>query len=319
MLPDTPTHSKTPLLKGNNPSSWLWQITLIIPLVLWSYWSTLTAMANKWLNDPQYSQGYLVPVFAVYILYLRRNAIKDVSIKLDPRGLLLILGGLVIHIACGYFNNDWMDGFSLVPVLSGLFWLFGGWQIFCWSLPAIFFLIFMLPLPYRIETGLAYPLQRIATLGSEYLLQTLGVSAVSEGNVILLSRSRIGVVEACSGLSMLLIFFALAAAVIIIYQPPWLERIVLILSAIPIAVVVNIIRITATAVAQESFGEDIAQRIFHDWAGWLMMPIALAFLALELWFLKLMLPLEQVQPVTQTHIGATGIKAIRKNIEAKKK
>lgn len=290
---------------------------ILVAAVGWSYWTTLVAMANKWWNDPQYSQGYLVPLFSILILYLRGDALKTITWQVDLRGLGLIALGLLIHVGCGYFNMDWVDGISLLPVFSGLFWLMGGWPAFRWSWPAVLFLVFMVPLPYRVETGLAYPLQRIATLGSEFLLQTIGVSAVAEGNIIFLSQTRIGVVEACSGLSMLLIFFALAAAVVILYQPPWLDRIVLMLSAIPIAIIVNIIRITATGLSQEVFGEEIAQKIFHDWAGWLMMPVALVFLALVLWLLKWIIPLEDVKATP--HIGATGILAIKKNRSTLKK
>jgi len=286
-------------------------LAILIAAVIWSYWTTLVAMATKWWNDPQYSQGYLVPVFSAYILYQRRDALKGVPLQMDIRGLLLILAGLLIHIGCGYFNSDWIDGASLLVVISGLFWLMGGLPAFRWSLPAVLFLIFMVPLPYTVETSLAYPLQRIATLGSEFLLQTFGVAAVAEGNIIYLSQSRIGVVEACSGLSMLLIFFALATAVVIIYQPPWFERIVLILSAIPIAIVVNIIRITATGIAQETFGEEFAEKIFHDWAGWLMMPVALILLGLELWIMKKLMPLQPEKPAHQHHMGAIGIKSIK--------
>jgi exosortase len=264
-------------------------------LVIWAYWTTLAGMAYKWWNDPQYSQGYLVPAFSGLLLYLRRKQL--VGAKLNPNflGLLLIALGLGVHVLCGLFNVDWVDGMSLLIVVGGIFLMLGGWPMFRWAWPAVLFLFFMVPLPYFIETGLAYPLQRIATIGSAFLLQTTGFPAVAEGNVIFLSQTRIGVVEACSGLSMLMIFFAMATAVVIIYQPPWLDRIVLILSAIPVAVLVNVLRITATGMAQETFGQEAAEKIFHDWAGWLMMPVAFLLIAGLMWLLKVLFPLQAVE------------------------
>lgn len=285
---------------------------LFVAALIWSYWTTLTAMAYKWWNDPQYSQGYLVPFFSLVILYLRRDKLEKITTVLDPRGLLLVVLGMLIHVACGFVNQDWIDGISLLIVIAGLFWLFGGWSIMWWALPAILFLIFMIPLPHSVETGLAYPLQRIATIGSLFLIQASGIPAVAEGNVIFLSQSRIGVMEACSGLSMLLIFFALAAAMVVIYRPPLLDTIIIVLSAIPIAIVVNILRITATGIAQEWFGEEAAEKIFHDWAGWLMMPVALGFLALEIWLLRIMVPVQDVS--TQKHAGVASIQATRKRL-----
>lgn len=285
---------------------------LFLTALVWSYWTTLTAMAYKWWNDPQYSQGYLVPFFSLVILYLRRDRLEKITTTLDPRGLILVVLGMLIHVACGFINQDWIDGISLMIVIAGLFWLFGGWSIMWWALPAVMFLIFMIPLPHSVETGLAYPLQRIATIGSLFLIQASGIPAVAEGNVIFLSQSRIGVMEACSGLSMLLIFFALAAAMVVIYRPPILDTVIIILSAIPIAIIVNILRITATGIAQEWFGEEAAEKIFHDWAGWLMMPVALGFLALEIWLLRKLVPVQDVS--THKHAGAASIQATRKRL-----
>lgn len=285
---------------------------LFLTALIWSYWTTLTAMAYKWWNDPQYSQGYLVPFFSLVILYLRRDRLEKITATLDPRGLILVVLGMLIHVACGFINQDWIDGISLMIVIAGLFWLFGGWSIMWWALPAVMFLIFMIPLPHSVETGLAYPLQRIATIGSLFLIQASGIPAVAEGNVIFLSQSRIGVMEACSGLSMLLIFFALAAAMVVIYRPPVLDTVIIILSAIPIAIIVNILRITATGIAQEWFGEEAAEKIFHDWAGWLMMPVALGFLALEIWLLRKLVPVQDVS--THKHAGAASIQATRKRL-----
>jgi exosortase len=216
--------------------------------------------------------------------------LKGATPKPDFCGLLLIASAALLHVISGYLNLDWIDGLSLLPLVGGFFLLIGGWLLLYWAWPSVFFLIFMVPLPYSLETALAYPLQRTATLGSTFLLQTFGFPALAEGNVILLSQSRIGVVEACSGLSMLLIFFAIATAIVILYQPPWLDRIILLLSAIPIAVMVNILRITVTGMSQEWFGEEIAEKIFHDWAGWLMMPAAFGLLALEVWLLRALFP-----------------------------
>lgn len=281
-----------------------------LAIILWSYWPTLVAMAKKWWNDPQYSQGYLVPLFALLVLYLRRDKIKDAVPTVDFRGLILIIIGLALHVFSGYFNVDWVDGMSLLPVIAGLFWLLGGLPFIRWAWPAILFLVFMVPLPYSVETGLGYPLQRVATLGSVFMLQTAGFPAVAEGNVIFLTQSRIGVVEACSGLSMLLIFFALATAVVMLYQPPWLDRLVIILSAVPIAIVTNILRITATGIAQELFGEEAAEKIFHDWAGWLMMPVALGFLGLVMWLFRALVPLKEANP--KTHVGSASIKEMKR-------
>src|SRR5262249_50759240 len=150
--------------------------------------------------------------------------------------------------------------------------------------------------PYRASTAMAGPLQTFATETSTFLLQTLGTPAVSEGNVILLNDVEIGVVEACSGLRMLVIFFALSTAVALVIRRPLWEKALLVSSAIPIALVVNVLRITVTgamhelASASTVITHEMANTVFHDLAGWLMMPAALGALALELVLLKRLLP-----------------------------
>ncbi len=252
---------------------------------LWSYWPTFGAMSSKWLHDPQYSHGYLIPVFAAVLLWLRRSQLEKIRFQMNPWGILLIGVGVLVRLAGTWFYFDWLDGVSLLPCLLGLAVLLGGWPALRWSWPAIAFLTFMIPLPYRVETAMSQPLQRLATLGSTYAMQLIGLPALAEGNTILLNQGKIGVVEACSGLSMMLLFFAISTAVALVITRPLLDKILIVISAAPIAVIANVFRITTTGLAQEWISPEAARGIFHDWAGWLMMPVALALLWVELWLL----------------------------------
>jgi exosortase len=113
-------------------------------------------------------------------------------------------------------------------------------------------------------------------------MQTLGMPAIAEGNVIQLNDAEIGIVEACSGLRMLMVFFALSTAVILVVRRPWWEKTAIMLSAVPIALFANLVRVTATGVLHEVASSEIANAFFHDAAGWMMMPLALALLWVEL-------------------------------------
>src|SRR5262249_20792034 len=121
-----------------------------------------------------------------------------------------------------------------------------------------------------------------ATVASTYALQTFGLPAVAEGNVISLSNVQLGIVEACSGLSMLLVFLAVCTAVAIVIRRPMWERIVILGSALPIALIANEARITTTGVLHETVGHFLANKVFHDWGSWLMMVLALGLLWLEI-------------------------------------
>jgi exosortase len=254
----------------------------LVGCIIWSYWPLLSSMALRWSRDPQYSHAYLVPVFSAVLLWIRRDWLKAASVSPCWWGLPLLFAGAALRLAGTHYYVDWFQAISLLPILAGAALLLCGWQGLRWSWPAIGFLFFMVPLPYRVETGLSRPLQQIATAAATYALQTLGQPAVSEGNIIIVNQARIGVVEACNGLGMLLVFFALTTGVVILIQRSFVDKLVLLLTTAPIAVLVNVIRITATGALYEIAGSKWAELVFHDLAGWLMMPMALGILCLEL-------------------------------------
>src|SRR5205814_795409 len=132
-------------------------------------------MADRWSHDPQYSHGYLVPAFSLYLLWRQRRQLRALPGRASWWGAALVALGTGVRLAGTYVFLPWLDAVSLLPSLAGLCLLAGGWPALrcCW--PAVAFLAFMLPLPYRFQTALAQPLQRVATLASVYLLETLGL------------------------------------------------------------------------------------------------------------------------------------------------
>jgi exosortase len=257
--------------------------------LLWVYWPTLLGLFQRWARDPQYSHGYLVPLFALYLLWSRRAILTTGPCKASWWGFPILLAGLALRFYGSYVFKSWYASVALLPILAGLFTLAGGWRALRWSWPAIAFLFFMLPMPYGVEHALALPLQRVATVSATYLLQTLGFIASAEGNTIRMGDIRLNVIEACSGLSMLTIFVALCMAVALAIRRPLLDKVVIFLSAVPIALVANITRITVTGILYKVAGQELAHLVFHDLAGWLMMVFALVLLWLEMRVFSLIL------------------------------
>jgi exosortase len=257
---------------------------------LWAYWPTLLGLARRWSEDPQYSHGYIVPAIALLLLWHRRERFPAAGGHIWWWGLIPLLVGTGLRLAAAWLRIDWLDAVSMLVSISGVCALLGGPPLLLWAWPAAVLLCFMLPLPYRAEVALAQPLQRIATVASTYALQTIGFPAVAEGNIIVIDNLRIGVLEACSGLGMLMTFFALSTAFALMVQRPVLDRLILTVSAIPIGVCVNVIRITVTGVLHKTVGSAIANAVFHDLAGWLMMPVALGLLWLEMRYLCRLFP-----------------------------
>ncbi|MBI2824125.1 MAG: exosortase [Planctomycetia bacterium] len=257
-------------------------------LLILFYWNTLREVSVSW-NNPEYSHGWLVPLFAAVLLWLRREPISEPPAVERWYGVGLLSLGLVIRMAGTYIGYPYIDGISFLPALFGVFLVVGGASLLRWAGPALGFLVFMYPLPGILSRALLNPLQRVATVCSTFALQTLGVASYRSGNIIRLGEiHNLNVVDACSGLRMSTIFLALAVAITLITTRPWWERVIIILSAIPIALLVNIIRITVTGVLYLTTTNEIAEVVFHDLAGWIMMPLAMGFLLLELHLLSLL-------------------------------
>jgi exosortase len=249
---------------------------------------TFADLFKNWWEDPRYSHGYLVPLFSIYLLWSRRALFQWNA----PSwwGVPLIALGVGLCLLGRYLFFFWLNQVALLPLVAGMVLLVGGWRMLRWSASAIAFLAFMIPLPYRLQVSLAMPLQAIGTRASVYALQMLGLVPYSEGNVIFVKGMRLGVEEACSGLGMLVVFFAIATAYAMVSRRPWLDRVVAVLSAIPIAVLSNIIRITITGVLYALVGQETGNKFFHAPAGWLMMLMALGFLSLEMRMLDWLFP-----------------------------
>lgn len=277
------------------PWSLVAPLGILLGLCAWSLWPVLGSMAERWATDPRYAHGYLVPFFSLALLWLRRDSFLEATWRPTTWGLAFIAAGAGLLLLGGFYRIQSIEGTALLFYLAGAMLLAGGWPALKWSWPSILFLMFMIPLPWRIERALGPPLQSLATMVSTFVLQTLGFMAFSEGNVIQLNKASIGVVEACSGLSMLITFVALSTGMAMVIKRPLLDKIVLILSSIPVALVANIARITLTGVLHEKVGGAVANHFYHDLAGWLMIPFALVLYWCVIWmFSSILVEVEQV-------------------------
>ncbi len=174
---------------------------------LWLYRDVFVWLVRSWKNNSDYSHGFAIPVFVAYVLWTTRHRLLRIN---HSSGNLLALGlfaiALGIRLSGIYTRVMTLEGLSLIPYLMALFVAIFGGSALRWAGPSMAFLLFMLPLPATIAGSLSGALQTIATTISTFGIQTLGVPAYAEGNVITLTSGQIGVAEACSGIRMLYSF-----------------------------------------------------------------------------------------------------------------
>lgn len=256
-----------------------------VVLLVWAYWPTLEFLVDKWSDDPQYSHGFLVPFFSGYLLWRNKDRFRDLHSSPVPAVVLLTLTIPLRGLAGGLLFHQ-LDCLAFLLTLAAVALLIGGRKLFVLSGPAIAFLIFAVPLPYELERNLGGPLRQAATITSTFFLQTLGLPAIAEGNVILIDEVKLGVVEACSGLKMLVTFAAFSVGAALLAQRSGFEKLMVLLGIVPIALLANVFRIVATGIALTLISHKPTTDFLHDVFGWLMMPIGLALLGVELWILK---------------------------------
>jgi exosortase len=261
-------------------------------ILCWAYWPNFQELASIWMNEPNYSHGIFIIPVSLYLLYLRLWPPK--SGWNGSRGvwwgwvlLVAVLAGRAIAYERG---NQWTETATLIPAIACLMLTLGGWPLLrrCW--PGLVFLVFMFPLPRAVNTAVALPLQRIATHGSVFTMQLTGLWVVSEGNVIILRTpdgpKPLEVARACNGLSMLMTLAATVTATVMLIKLPTWKRIVILTSAVPIALLSNICRIVATGWLYYYLEGEQAKARAHDWSGYLMMPLALLLVWVELMVLS---------------------------------
>ncbi len=255
----------------------------------WAYWPNLQALFTVWSNDANYSHGFLVIPFALAIFWQRlADARTDWQASRGPWwSWMLLLAILAARIFAHERNSQWLETATLVPAVACLILAMGGWPLFQRAWPSVVFLVFMLPLPHVAHDWIAPFLQRIAIQSSVFVMRLTGLKAVADGNVITLrdhanALKTIEVTQAGNGLSMILTLAATVTATIILIPLANWKRVVVLASAIPIALVTNIVRIVGTGWCYYYIDGAAAMKKAHDWSGSLMMPLALILVLLEL-------------------------------------
>lgn len=262
--------------------SWLVFSLPLLIAALYAYWPTLTWIEDAWRNEPDYSHGYLVPLLALFLVWDRRDTFPGFASDVRFTGVLLIVAAIAMRFLGRLVYAEFFDAYSILPFIAGVVWVLFGRRAMVWALPAIGFLFFMIPLPFQAESLLSWKLQGVATTLSTVMLRVFGQPAVSEGHVIWIADQKLMVEQACSGLRIFIGVAALAYFWVVMARRNWLDRVILIAAVIPLAVLVNAMRITTVGLLYRWIGDEASRAAIHDWSGYLMIPAAFG----ALWLIK---------------------------------
>ncbi len=257
--------------------TWL-QASVVIALTA-SLWGSITL---HWLvelrGDPNYSFGLIIFPFAIWLPWCRRQEWQRASGSHSYMGLLFVAFALSVLFAGTLGSEMFLSRISLVFFLLGVTWyLRGRKQVRAFALP-LGLLVLAIPLPEVVFSQVAFPLQLTASYLATVGLDGLGVPVLTEGNIITLPRITLGVAEACSGLRSALSLVALSLMYGHFFEPMYAIRTVLAVTAIPIAILVNSLRVMGTGLLAQYVTLQAATGFFHGFYGWLLFLVALALL-----------------------------------------
>jgi exosortase len=274
----TATIDATTVRPATTPSVMYWiggAILAVLMLVLFA--ASLADLASEWWNYEESSYGMIVPPLALAVAYLQRR--KTFSIPAQPSFAgLWVLGLGCITLLLGQLAGEFfLTRISFVIVLAGLVWTFwGGARLKTLAFPFVL-LGTMVPLPGIIYQNLATPLQLLASRLATDLAQAMGVSMYRDGNIIHLANSTLGVAEACSGLHSLPALVVGAMLLGFLLEASIAARILLVVISVPLAIAVNVLRVTGTAVLAD-YKPEFAEGFYHSFSGWLVFVVGFGVL-----------------------------------------
>lgn len=263
---------------SREPATPLWQIATLAALTLWLYWPTLGHLLAQWWTDPNFSHGFLVPLFSGFVVWQQRGDLAGLPLRPSWSGLAIIAIGVCVLIVGQMGAEFFLSRSSLLIVLAGLIALCFGWNCFRALLFPWAFLALMIPIPAIVFNQITFPLQLLASRVASAILPLLGVPVLREGNLIHLPFITLEVAEACSGIRSLISLLTLAIIYGYLLEKRLWMRCLLAAASIPIAVAANSIRIIGTGLLVQYWDPEKAEGYFHLSWGWIIFVVSLAML-----------------------------------------
>ena len=255
------------------------QAGIVVLLAAWLYGPFALRMASQWWHDPNYTHGFFVPVFSLFLLWERRA--KLATLRIDPAwsGLVILVFALMTLVVGTIKSGFFLYRVSVLLFIAGMVVFLAGWKHLAAISFPLAFLFLMIPSPTLMEQ-ITFPLQIIASKTASFLLMLAGVPAIREGNIILLPSAQLEVAEACSGIRSLFSLLTLTIVYGHLAETKIGVRVLLTFMAVPISVFANALRIAFTGLMVEGWGVERAQGTIHALSGWLVFVASLGLIFL---------------------------------------
>jgi exosortase len=245
------------------------RVFFLLPFLafLAAYYPVFHALTAVWSSSDDYSHGFFVIPLSLYILWHKKTQLQHIPICTSWLGLIFLVGSLAIYIGAVYSEIITIVNISLVSSLVCGVWFLFGWPMLRATSFPLLFLLFMIPVPEQIYSTLTIPLQLFVSKVSVGLTTLLDIPVFREGNVIYLPEKTFEVVRACSGIRSLVTLLCLCAVIAFFSLRNNGLRFILLLSAVPVAIFVNIFRVFVMIAVYRYFQMDLTEGALHTVMG----------------------------------------------------
>lgn len=232
--------------------------SLIILILGVIYYPTFIWMWQRWFyTDSYYNHGPLIPVVSGVLIWLRRREFARTPVSYSNLGFGFLVAGLLLHIASAAVRVHFSSAFSLFLVLVGLVLCFFGKKVTRVILFPLCILLLMIPVPMAMLAASTIRMKLFAAHVSASMVELVGIPIIREGSVVYMSNTTTVVGDLCSGLRSLVSLLALGILYAYIVKASYPRKVLLSLMSIPVALIANIIRTTATLLIANSYGNKI--------------------------------------------------------------
>jgi exosortase len=230
---------------------WVWLALAVAGVAIWRLFPTnLEHLIQRWTSDAGWSHGFVVPLIALFFVRTKWDILRELRPARSIAGLVVMLLAVCGQVLFRATGLEHMSFLSIPLLLFGVTLFVFGWEYMKILWLPIGFLIFALPPPKTIYVAMTTPMQQIAAELGTQLLPLFGGEGVRHGTVIDVTfgtqTKPLDVAQACSGMRLLVAFFALAVALGYSTDRPMWQKVTLALCALPIAILCNGLRVTMT-------------------------------------------------------------------------
>jgi exosortase len=268
----------SPVPVDTRKSRFPWQTYLLGVSLLVPYFAVLGKLVHDWWTIPDFSHGFLVPIFSGFLLWKKRDQLSRAVQQPSWAGLPILVIALALLIMGAFGAELFISRVSLIVALCGITVLFFGWRHLRICAFPFAVLLLAVPIPAIIFNQITFPLQILASQLASNLLPLMNVPVLREGNIIQLPAMPLEVAEACSGIRSLMSLSTLAIFYGYFLEASAVRRVLLALLSVPIAVAANALRIVGTGLCVQYWDPEKALGFFHEFSGWVVFVVSLLLL-----------------------------------------